>query len=563
MNRICNLCHKNIIDISYNYKNSNLPYRLINTELQKVFLVKNLCASCRPKSFAVVSHVWGKNRDNKKQWDIKWQVYNQYNDQFLKICKIAYEDKQDWLWIDTLCIDQREDSNEKLNEIPRMGIYYKRSTVCYVLVHDISPFIFKWMDEYISNIDAFDEIIKLIEDNKMPVLDKESYTDRLQQVIAILIAWFNSVWFTRIWTLQEQKLSKNIQFIGKNKERVDGKKFKKLAKLVGIIEAINTEIEPNLNEIIDSRFFKQSILWSDKTQDITFSNVMCWAYGRKSTKEEDKIYGLYGLLEPGDVDIQYKGIEYAIYSTVVGMIKKGDISVILHLYQPYNNCIMPKPDQIFDAYTYIPTLKIKYKNNSNVIENGIKCDATLIGKVIDKIKINPVKYRESDDIYDTGCTLINMMKEHGRPIAKLFVNAVNGDSPCSIGFKHVYTIIEDHYDDVILRNKDPRKIDFSKSSTCIAYAYWIQKVLTPMTSFPGYIITCNTANGTKVYIGYGQIQVDNVLASIYINTHNGIAVYVSLQKTHHKIRYHKTGIVLSLEYTQVSNNKKEGIIIMP
>ena len=102
--------------------------------------------------YAILSHRWGKeteevdyeemielaNMNREKQDDIRKRDGYQ---KILRSCKQAKEDKLEWLWVDTCCIDKR--SSAELSEaINSMYRWYEKSARCYAHLHDVPDLSF-------------------------------------------------------------------------------------------------------------------------------------------------------------------------------------------------------------------------------------------------------------------------------------------------------------------------------------------------------------------------------------------------------------------------------------
>lgn len=94
------------------------------------------------------------------------------------------------LWFDVLCINQNE-PKEKIREIPRMGSYYRLTLGCYICTHGIGCGY------------------QAVQDPIMPPR-----------------------WFTRVWTVQEFLLAKNVTFIV---EKFDQASFDALNEYEGYV----------------------------------------------------------------------------------------------------------------------------------------------------------------------------------------------------------------------------------------------------------------------------------------------------------------------------------------
>ena len=143
-------------------------------------------------------------------------------------------------WVDTCCIDKS--SSAVLSEaIISMFRWYHNSTKCYVYLSDISR----------------------------PAFDVNDF-NRCE------LAFRNSRWFTRGWTLQELLAPASVEFFSKDWEQLGNKK----------------SLEQFIHEItgIPIRALQGSAL-----SYFSVSERLLWAEKRETTREEDKAYSLLGI----------------------------------------------------------------------------------------------------------------------------------------------------------------------------------------------------------------------------------------------------------------------------
>ena len=160
----------------------------------------------------------------------------------LQSCKQAQNDRYEWLWVDTCCINKR--SSAELSEaINSMCRWYENAKVCYAYLHDVLGSSFPTAS------------------------DKERYPD--------FCGW--PEWFSRGWTLQELIAPSNVQFLNKNWQNI-GDKRTLAPTLVGI-----TGIPVHIHGLNGNR--------------PCVAQIMSWAAHRKTTRVEDRAYSLMGLLD--------------------------------------------------------------------------------------------------------------------------------------------------------------------------------------------------------------------------------------------------------------------------
>ena len=204
--------------------------------------------------YAILSHCWGpsdqevqfkemkklKTMDERRRNEIRGR--SGYK-KILDTCEQARQDRLEWVWVDTCCINK--DSSSELSEaINSMFRWYEKSEQCYAYLQDIDGLAFP------SKRDTE----KFHEFNGWPK------------------------WFSRGWTLQELVAPKVVYFFNQKWEPLGDKKT-----LANTLEAI-TQIPGIILE---------NGLTSERP---CVAQIMSWAADRKTTREEDRAYSLLGLL---------------------------------------------------------------------------------------------------------------------------------------------------------------------------------------------------------------------------------------------------------------------------
>lgn len=109
--------------------------RLLNTETLelKEFLQKDL-----PR-YAILSHVWDEEELNFSDMKPKRRAELPGKPGYAKVkafCDLSREDKYQYCWIDTCCIDKR--SSAELSEaINSMYDWYRNADICYAYLGDV------------------------------------------------------------------------------------------------------------------------------------------------------------------------------------------------------------------------------------------------------------------------------------------------------------------------------------------------------------------------------------------------------------------------------------------
>ncbi|KAL5376601.1 hypothetical protein DPSP01_010394 [Paraphaeosphaeria sporulosa] len=211
-------------------------------------------------NYAILSHTWTdgqevtfedlKNINNAKDFNSpSSEGYRK-----LRFCaQQAKQDDLDYFWVDTCCID-KSDSSELQESINSMFRWYQRATRCYVYLPDVEH-------------DTLDEDGKL--------------------------AFKQSRWFTRGWTLQELLAPTSVEFFSRNGRRLGDKDS--LRHMIREITGIPVDA-----------------LHGREISEFTIAERFSWTDNRQTTREEDAAYcllGIFGIYMPL---IYGEGKEHAI-----------------------------------------------------------------------------------------------------------------------------------------------------------------------------------------------------------------------------------------------------------
>ena len=205
--------------------------RLINTKSLELEEVNDP----RSRRYAILSHRWMENSEMTFE-DFQIPSKRQANPGFEKIkrvCNQAQEDKCDWAWVDTCCIN-KSSSAEFSEAINSMFNWYRWAAVCYAYIHDADD---------------------------------------------VGIDFSRSEWFERGWTLQELIAPANLVFYSSG-----WKKLGEKATMAGRLGEIT-----GINEGVLRR--------SKDLQEVSIAERMSWAAYRKTTRSEDTAYCLLGIFD--------------------------------------------------------------------------------------------------------------------------------------------------------------------------------------------------------------------------------------------------------------------------
>ncbi|KAI0568955.1 hypothetical protein Alg130_11859, partial [Pyrenophora tritici-repentis] len=218
--------------------------RLLYTASDKTLRwTKDIILSEEIPPYAILSHTWKEGQEvtfaGLKDLDNAVDVDTQSKEGYRKIRFCAEQAARDSLkhfWVDTCCID-KANNTELSKAINSMFCWYKNAKKCYVFLSDV--------------------------ENDTLEGDGE-------------LAFRQSMWFNRGWTLQELLAPHSVEFFSKNGVRLGDKESLKHT----IHEVTGIPIE--------------ALLGSDLSE-FDVAKRFSWAANRRTTEEEDGAYCLFGI----------------------------------------------------------------------------------------------------------------------------------------------------------------------------------------------------------------------------------------------------------------------------
>ena len=211
----------------------------------EISLVEFVAKSLPP--YAILSHTWGADHEEVTFKDIiKGIGKSKAGYAKIRFCgKQAIKDNLQYFWVDTCCINKL--SSAELSEaINSMFRWYHNAAKCYVYLSDVSI--------------------------------GGSIKNNLSSQWAWKLAFRQSRWFTRGWTLQELIAPSCIEFFSVEEERLGNKDslVQEIYKITGItVQALRRR--PLSRFSVDER--------------------MSWAARRETKREEDAAYSLLGIFD--------------------------------------------------------------------------------------------------------------------------------------------------------------------------------------------------------------------------------------------------------------------------
>lgn len=230
--------------------------------------------------YAILSHTWSiPNDDEVTLKDVIAKKYqNKKGFKKLRFCATqAAIDRIEYFWIDSCCID-RSNQVELQRSINCMFKWYQEATKCYVYLADVAA--------YTQSGDRISE-----DDTN--------------------IAFLNSRWFSRGWTLQELIAPKLVIFHTKEGTRLGDK----------------MELE---DKIVEKTGIPREALRGGQLDTFSVPQRLSWMGNRMTKEREDKAYclsGIFGVV----VTMRYgEGLAEAMGQLQEAIIKKESRSYTEH-----------------------------------------------------------------------------------------------------------------------------------------------------------------------------------------------------------------------------------------
>jgi hypothetical protein len=218
-------------------------------------------------------------------------------------------DESDYIWIDQICINQR-DLKERGQQVGMMAQIYERCESLIIWLGSESPGFRSAVDGY---NDALSDLAsrqlslrRKLDARRPPLLELgEQWKRRL------LTALFSDVYFTRLWVIQEVLLSQNIDVLYRSKrglELISWKALGSYAPTAGLIMGIGSVL---------LHYHGASEEWWSLTRCLDkFSDCHC-------LEPRDKIYALLGLVPEGDkIPVDYTKPVHETFIDAVKILHK-------------------------------------------------------------------------------------------------------------------------------------------------------------------------------------------------------------------------------------------------
>jgi len=285
--------HPYVVKKTLNYKHKLAPTNLVCV---KTGLVTKNNSS---REYFIVSHVWTSGNftmvDGRLSKESKGYLWLERVSNSLEIPHA---------WIDSCCIDQNN-PEDKQNEIPKMGDYYKNAQVCAVLPH----------------FNDRKDVDDLVENMRMLSIGNNSFVKPMHAWALAGIYYSRllaDVWFTRIWTIQEVMLPDTV-VVDSSNGLVN---LKELLRFYDIIIKRVGSIPMSTNGMENAEMLSGSI-----ASRLNMAVVLKLCAGREATFARDYVYGIMGMFPQVTMNVDYDApIQQIVLDLYKQLIACGDIS---------------------------------------------------------------------------------------------------------------------------------------------------------------------------------------------------------------------------------------------
>lgn len=285
------------------------PKRLFDVHSMRLIETSELLDKAGVR-YVAISYSWNqKYHISLQDPNISWKVRFATDNWFSILCEQIKDIKMRYIWIDALCINQDSREDKEL-QVPLMGDYYHGAEIVMVVIDDIE----QYRDHILSSTKILETIPNDIAYNarysSVPDWLKLEHFVAAHTLIAILS---KARWSKRIWTVQEITLSKSaIYFIPGVTSFTD-------AQISSLIMVKYMGATSHIEDITKSML--ELPIEIQITESLTVESIMpnrCGRYlpitaakqlilGRSCQLEQDKVYGILGLLHYGrDLKVDYR-----------------------------------------------------------------------------------------------------------------------------------------------------------------------------------------------------------------------------------------------------------------
>ncbi|KAF2252737.1 hypothetical protein BU26DRAFT_600993 [Trematosphaeria pertusa] len=203
------------------------PLRLLHVDSMTSFQRRdgNVYNGEKEPRYNILTYTWGRFAAEGESsieigGDLEWEIPSIKRshftaEQFTRIIKkIGAENSAGWVWVDVACIDQRDGSAAKMEEIGRQAAIFQKAQNVYAWLCTLQS------DALQQNLDCLRRAARDIEfwnQNAPQSRSRRRWIWRTENCLRYL---FRDPWFTSLWTLQEAFLRRDAYILSKQGDAV-------------------------------------------------------------------------------------------------------------------------------------------------------------------------------------------------------------------------------------------------------------------------------------------------------------------------------------------------------
>ncbi|KAJ3037601.1 hypothetical protein HDV00_001489 [Rhizophlyctis rosea] len=336
-----------------------LPVRLMCLRTRQVVVTSELCGYCRleAQKYFCISHVWGdiSYSEDLTPYGCTWSAPV---DNPTKISTLLTTLQRavpwcKWLWMDVLCIDQSSGSRDAETQVTAMRQYYRNGGGTIALLSheegidalgyfkEMSEIaargLVKWGGGHAGWTHASRHDARVVEE----LFGGKKGKKRLQACIDFL----RDPWLQRVWTLQEFVLPIDLYFLSwptsENTSREYG-----LVNNFDVHDVFEVFRKATMGGTEWPGGFDDD-LWNGchnfmgcqlmrKMETVTATQAIYFSKGRQCSRDQDRVYGLLGLLsEVDDFPISYTDDLDTIYRRLLSHITPRSALALMRTSGPH------------------------------------------------------------------------------------------------------------------------------------------------------------------------------------------------------------------------------------
>ena len=241
---------------------------------------------------------------------------------------LRYTDKPRTLWIDAICIDQKNTA-ERNEQVKQMDRIYKLAERVIVWLGEESPS----SKLAITTLEFLGRQVELTKDYHRlpsPCCDEPLWSDSGHSLPYSEETWeaifdlLGRPWFSRLWILQEIQLGNRYSVIQCGRDLIEWRLFRRA------ISSLNDKKDGPSRELRTRMGPVNSMCWVRSAESVTA--LLNMARRRKCSEDHDKVYAILGLLPPSiakrihpDYSLPFQNAFKEVFLAYLGVVRRLDL----------------------------------------------------------------------------------------------------------------------------------------------------------------------------------------------------------------------------------------------